>query len=109
MRESKLLLLKNLEPSPKKPTNLNMLSNLVEYNAVQGKLKAAVIPSNNISLSPTKQKKPEKKMQSVKNLSSQYLHAEELQKVDFVKMFIVEELLYYISKTVSLMLCRMKG
>lgn len=48
-------------------------------------------------------------MHSVKNLTSQYVHAEDLQKVDFVKMFIVEELLYYISKTVCLVLCRMKG
>jgi hypothetical protein len=76
MRESKLLLLRDLAPSPKKTSNLNMLSNLVEYNASPGKLKTAIITSNNISLSPTKQKKPEKKVQSMKNLSSHYVHAE---------------------------------
>lgn len=76
MRESKLLLLRNLSPSPKKANNLNMLSSLVEYNTEHGKLKTAVIQSNNISLSPTKVKKPEKKVVSTKNLSSHYVHAE---------------------------------
>lgn len=65
MRESKLLLLKNLAPAPpKKNVNLNMLSNLVEYNNTKGKVKIASIPSNNISLSPSKFKKPEKKQQA---------------------------------------------
>ena len=54
MRESKLLLLKNLNPQPpKKNNNLNMLSSLVEYSP---KMKSAVINANNISLSPTKKK-----------------------------------------------------
>lgn len=58
MRESKLLLIKNIAPEPPKKTNhLNMLSNLVEYNSAHGKLKTAVIPTNNISLSPTKLKR----------------------------------------------------
>ena len=58
MRESKLLLLKNLTPAPvKKNNNLNMLSNLVYYNNDQNKMKTANIPSGNISLSPTKYKK----------------------------------------------------
>jgi hypothetical protein len=61
MRESKLLLLRNILPNPKKTTNSNILSNLVEYNVNHGKLKTAMIPTSNISLSPTKQKKPEKK------------------------------------------------
>jgi hypothetical protein len=58
MRESKLLLLKNLAPNPKKNPNINLLSNLVEYNVNHGKLKTAIIPSSNISLSPNKLKKP---------------------------------------------------
>jgi hypothetical protein len=75
MRESKLLLLRNLSPSPKKSNNLNILSNLVEYNVNHGKLKTAIIPSGNISLSPTKQKKPEKKAQTEKNIAAHYMHA----------------------------------
>lgn len=101
MRESKLLLLRNLSPNLKKTNNSNILSNLVEYNVNHGKMKTANIPSNNINLSPSKQKKPEKKAISEKNISSHYANAEDLQKVDFVKMFIIEELLYYISKTVT--------
>lgn len=100
MRESKLLLLKNLAPAPPKKNNLNMLSNLVQYNNTKGKVKIASISSNNISLSPSKFKKPEKKQQAEKNITSHFYNAGELQKVDFVKMFIVQQLLYYISKTV---------
>lgn len=103
MRESKLLLIKNIAPEPPKKTNhLNMLSNLVEYNSAHGKLKTAVIPTNNISLSPTKLKRTEKKLSVEKNITSHYTNAAELQRADFVKMFIIEELLYYISKTVQL-------
>lgn len=101
MRESKLLLLKNIAPQPAKKSNqLNMLSSLVEYSP---KMKSAVINANNISSSPTKQKKNDKKHhQSVEkhHVGAQYKQPQELLKVDFVKLFIIEELLYYISKTV---------
>lgn len=57
MRESKLLLLRNITPqAPKRTNQLNLLSSLVEYGAP--KLKQAVISANNISVSPTKQRKP---------------------------------------------------
>jgi hypothetical protein len=35
-------------------------------------------------------------------MASQYHNSELVQKIDFVKMFIIEELLYYISKLVLL-------
>jgi hypothetical protein len=65
-----------------------MLSSLVEYGAP--KMKQAVINANNISISPSKQRKPEKKQQIEKNITSQYVKPSELLKVDFVKLFIVE-------------------
>lgn len=54
MRESKLLLLKNIAPVPTKRQNqLSLLSSLVEYSP---KLKPAIINSNNLSLSPSKRR-----------------------------------------------------
>jgi len=83
-----------------------MLSSLVEYSP---KMKAAVINANNLSHSPSRPRKMEKKKHSEKsNTATQYKQPEELMKVDFVKLFIVEELLYYISKTVQHLLGRMK-
>lgn len=38
----------------------------------------------------------------------QYSNGRDLEKLDFVKMFIVEELLYYINKTVIIILFREK-
>lgn len=52
-----MLLLRNITPqAPKRTNQLNLLSSLVEYGAP--KLKQAVISANNISVSPTKQRKP---------------------------------------------------
>lgn len=91
MRESKLLLIKNLTPAqPKKNNNINMLSNLVYYSNDQNKMKTANIPTGNISLSPTKYKKIEKKKNHEKNINEHYVNAAELQNADFVKMFIIE-------------------
>ena len=104
MRQSKLLLIKNIERGPKRNNQMNLLSSLVEYSP---QMKSAVINSNNLSHSPNKMRKVEKKKTAQKHYTTQYKQAEELMKVDFVKMFIVEELLYYISKTVSFVLCRM--
>jgi hypothetical protein len=59
MRESRLLLLKDKTPNPKK-NNQNLLSNLVMYNPPEIKKKKVNIPTSNISLSPTKLKKIEK-------------------------------------------------
>lgn len=57
MRESKLLLLKNIAPvAPKKNNQINLLSSLVEYGAP--KMKQAVISANNLSVSPSKYRKP---------------------------------------------------
>lgn len=57
MRESKLLLLKNIAPvAPKKNNQVNLLSSLVEYGAP--KMKQAVISANNLSVSPSKYRKP---------------------------------------------------
>lgn len=57
MRESKLLLLKNIAPVvPKKNNQVNLLSSLVEYGAP--KMKQAVISANNLSVSPSKYRKP---------------------------------------------------
>jgi len=51
------LLLKNITPTPlKKQQNANLLSSLVEYNNKPNN-KKITIPSNNISISPSKQKK----------------------------------------------------
>lgn len=98
MRESKLLLIKNIVPEPiKKGNQLNQLSSLVEYSP---KMKSAVIGAHNISLSPSKKKAEKKKVAEKAQVTTQYRQPEELQKVDFVKLFIVEELLYYISKSV---------
>lgn len=59
MRESKLLLLRNITPQPIKRQNQNLLSSLVEYQKPSSKQKMIVIPPSNISTSPTKQKKME--------------------------------------------------
>jgi hypothetical protein len=58
MRESKLLLIKNIERQPKRSNQMNMLSSLVEYSP---KMKSAVINANNLSHSPSRPRKMEKK------------------------------------------------
>ena len=63
MRESRLLLLKDKTPIPNKK-NQNMLSNLVLYhpNEDSKKKKVVQIPQSNISVSPSKPKKPQKRI-----------------------------------------------
>ncbi len=56
MRESRLLLLKNITPLPTKKQNSNLLSTLVSYTPAQSPKKIN-IPSSNITTSPSKQKK----------------------------------------------------
>jgi hypothetical protein len=55
MRESRLLLLRNITPLPARKQNANLLSSLVEYNNKPNK--KITIPSSNISISPSKQKR----------------------------------------------------
>lgn len=58
MRESKLLLLRNLAPQPTKKLNANLLSSLVAYNNRPNRLMKSInIPPGNISLSPEKKRK----------------------------------------------------
>jgi hypothetical protein len=55
MRESRLLLLKNITPQPMRKQNMNLLSSLVEYNNKPNK--KITIPPANISISPSKQRR----------------------------------------------------
>ena len=71
------------------------------------KKKKVNIPTSNISTSPTKLKKTEKP-RILEEMPFQYSNGRDLEKLDFVKMFIVEELLYYINKTVIIILFREK-
>ncbi len=56
MRESRLLLLKNITPQPVRKQNANLLSSLVEYNTKPNNKKVN-IPASNISTSPSKHRK----------------------------------------------------
>ena len=96
------MLLKDKSPTSNKKNNnnQNLLSNLVMYHPPENiKKKKVNIPTSNISTSPTKLKKTEKP-RILEEMPFQYSNGRDLEKLDFVKMFIVEELLYYINKTV---------
>jgi hypothetical protein len=69
MRESKLLLIKDIEKPMKRGNQLNMLSSMVAYSP---KMKSAVINANNLSHSPSRPRKMEKKKTAEKHYSTQY-------------------------------------
>ena len=76
LRESKLLLLKNMRTPPKKKPDANRLSSLVEYSPEPSRTRNPVIPSSNISVSPGKAKANQRRRQAERqSITSHYSNA----------------------------------